>query len=217
MYMHARFIISYFCHCYLIEQIYMYRWSLIAGRLPGRTANDVKNYWFTKLRGKEETSDSQKKNKKKEEAKDMSSGGHDHVILKPKPRRFSKNSAWLRQRPMFAEEASTVQPELVDVPSAKEDGTEQLLGNGDNVRECRAPAQPCVGVGVANASQSENWTSLQEDSNMELVDEGDSSKGQDLNSSLMLPWNQEFIGTPNLDDYIWSDFSFQISLWYISF
>nr|QCH41132.1 MYB transcription factor 20 [Dimocarpus longan] len=28
------------------------RWSLIAGRLPGRTANDVKNYWNAQLRKK---------------------------------------------------------------------------------------------------------------------------------------------------------------------
>nr|CAD1856952.1 transcription factor [Fragaria vesca]CAD1856953.1 transcription factor [Fragaria vesca] len=28
------------------------RWSLIAGRLPGRTANDVKNYWNTYQRKK---------------------------------------------------------------------------------------------------------------------------------------------------------------------
>ncbi|XP_022011565.1 transcription factor MYB90 [Helianthus annuus] len=28
------------------------RWSLIAGRIPGRTANDVKNYWNTNLRSR---------------------------------------------------------------------------------------------------------------------------------------------------------------------
>ncbi|KAK2359455.1 hypothetical protein P8452_63667 [Trifolium repens] len=28
------------------------RWSLIAGRLPGRTSNDVKNYWNTNMRSK---------------------------------------------------------------------------------------------------------------------------------------------------------------------
>lgn len=41
----------------------MYRWSLIAGRLPGRTDNEVKNYWNTHLNkkcllGKRKTIDS---------------------------------------------------------------------------------------------------------------------------------------------------------------
>ncbi|CAL5412809.1 unnamed protein product [Camellia sinensis] len=34
------------------------RWSLIAGRIPGRTANDIKNYWNSCLSKKASTSDS---------------------------------------------------------------------------------------------------------------------------------------------------------------
>nr|AKP06190.1 MYB6 [Chrysanthemum x morifolium] len=55
------------------------RWSLIAGRIPGRTANDVKNYWNTHIRPRS--------NKQDNEAKDITTAV---TVIKPQPRILSK-------------------------------------------------------------------------------------------------------------------------------
>ncbi|KAH0996321.1 hypothetical protein GBA52_020185 [Prunus armeniaca] len=57
-------------------------WSLIAGRLPGRTSNHVKNYWSTRLR----------KNKSSRAENDKTLETTKTVILRPQPRTFSKKS-----------------------------------------------------------------------------------------------------------------------------
>ncbi|KAL6286816.1 hypothetical protein ACE6H2_011206 [Prunus campanulata] len=58
------------------------RWSLIAQRLPGRTANDVKNYWNTRLRM--DYSLKKMKDKSQETIKT--------IIIRPQPRSFTKSS-----------------------------------------------------------------------------------------------------------------------------
>nr|URY19011.1 MYB protein [Zanthoxylum bungeanum] len=67
------------------------RWSLIAGRLPGRTANGVKNYYNTHLSKKVDKSCNNNKNlkAKAEKAEKIN-------IIKPRPRKFAKNSPWLK-------------------------------------------------------------------------------------------------------------------------
>ncbi|KAL4583109.1 hypothetical protein LXL04_007673 [Taraxacum kok-saghyz] len=59
------------------------RWSLIAGRLSGRTANDVKNYWNTHIL-------SRSKQRKKEPNEGESSQHTRTTIIKPIPRTISK-------------------------------------------------------------------------------------------------------------------------------
>jgi hypothetical protein len=76
---HFSYIFIYFC-----------RWSLIAGRLPGRTANDVKNYWNTYVRKKEFSC-----------IKDVKEKAQDIVKvnpIKPRPRTVSKNFTWLCEK-----------------------------------------------------------------------------------------------------------------------
>ncbi|KAL5810023.1 hypothetical protein ACOSQ4_026591 [Xanthoceras sorbifolium] len=65
------------------------QWSLIAGRLPGRTANDVKNYWNTNLRKKAVSS---KKDWKAMKTSSTSTQNTQKInVIKPQPRSFTKN------------------------------------------------------------------------------------------------------------------------------
>ncbi|KAK9052508.1 hypothetical protein SSX86_029137 [Deinandra increscens subsp. villosa] len=59
------------------------RWALIAGRIPGRTANDVKNYWNTHLK-------SRPKPQKKESIYGEPSEHTRVTVIKPQPQRISK-------------------------------------------------------------------------------------------------------------------------------
>nr|AUH28244.1 anthocyanin synthesis regulator 3 [Petunia x hybrida] len=59
------------------------RWSLIAGRIPGRTANDVKNYWNTHYRRK--LISLQRRGKKCRSAIKIT----ENTIVRPQPRSFS--------------------------------------------------------------------------------------------------------------------------------
>ncbi|XP_020256493.1 transcription factor MYB114-like [Asparagus officinalis] len=53
------------------------RWSLIAGRIPGRTANDIKNFWNSHLGKKTEAIDTKNKIR----------------VVKPQPRRVARSRA----------------------------------------------------------------------------------------------------------------------------
>ncbi|KDP31445.1 hypothetical protein JCGZ_11821 [Jatropha curcas] len=59
------------------------RWTLIAGRLPGRTANDVKNFWNTHMRKKLKPSSPH--------CEEDNEKGKTVKIIKPRPHKLSKN------------------------------------------------------------------------------------------------------------------------------
>nr|UXP87118.1 MYB transcription factor [Zinnia elegans] len=60
------------------------RWALIAGRIPGRTANDVKNYWNTHVRSR---------SKREKELNNHERSQQPMVpVIRPQPRTLSKKS-----------------------------------------------------------------------------------------------------------------------------
>ncbi|XP_020233289.1 transcription factor MYB90 [Cajanus cajan] len=76
------------------------RWSLIAGRLPGRTPNDVKNYWNTYIR-RRACSHKVVSNEKEEEIVKP------HEVIRPRARTISRASPWLRGTSVVREGAES--------------------------------------------------------------------------------------------------------------
>ncbi|KAI4389337.1 hypothetical protein MLD38_001572 [Melastoma candidum] len=64
------------------------RWSLIAGRIPGRTANDVKNYWNTRLARKILLENNKPRRRRTKRTARVE-------VIKPHPRTFSRSTSWL--------------------------------------------------------------------------------------------------------------------------
>ncbi|XP_068336259.1 transcription factor MYB1-like [Pyrus communis] len=111
------------------------RWSLIAGRLPGRTSNDVKNYWNTRLRIDSRVKTM--KNKFQETRKT--------VVIRPQPQKFIQSSYYLNSKePILdhiqsAEDLSTPSQTLSSTKNGN-DWWETLLEDEDTFKRIACPS-----------------------------------------------------------------------------
>ncbi|OMO95635.1 hypothetical protein COLO4_15747 [Corchorus olitorius] len=85
------------------HSIYLLLWSLIAGRIPGRTANDVKNYWNTHLLKKFKHSNSNQDLKQNLAHDQNPSDPNNNVqincninVIKPRPRTLCRQKSFVQ-------------------------------------------------------------------------------------------------------------------------
>ncbi|KAI3849506.1 hypothetical protein MKW92_006789 [Papaver armeniacum] len=82
-----------------VVYIYISVWSLIAGRVPGRTANDIKNFFNTHLNKKGSSKHSDSKNRQRKHRRPRPNIDDTHMavtkVLRPQPGIFSETSQWI--------------------------------------------------------------------------------------------------------------------------
>ncbi|XP_059296599.1 transcription factor MYB1-like [Lycium ferocissimum] len=115
------------------------RWSLIAGRLPGRTANDVKNYWNTHFQRKLTTRHRQ--DRKYNNTLKIT----ENTIVRPQPRTFSNttNVCWCSNKSITNNDESTKEIlNICEKPTTSIDEGVQwwtsLLENCNEIEEAKA-------------------------------------------------------------------------------
>lgn len=168
------------------------RWSLIAGRLPGRTANDVKNYWNTHLQRKLITVSQKQERKYNINAIKITK----NTILRPRPRTFSsaKNVSWCTNKSMMTN--------TVD----KHERNKEIVGT-----ICEKPTGETTSIddGV------QWWTSLLEDCN-EIEEEEAAVRRFEEENKLLPSLLQEETKSPPMQQGQsdgWDNFSVDIDLW----
>ncbi|CAL5366519.1 unnamed protein product [Camellia sinensis] len=77
------------------------RWSLIAGRLSGRTSNDVKNFWNTHMHKKMIAEREEERAQARKKPREYNN------IIKPQPRTFSGNLLFPRGKSVITENIQT--------------------------------------------------------------------------------------------------------------
>ncbi|KAJ0099198.1 hypothetical protein Patl1_21292 [Pistacia atlantica] len=122
------------------------RWSLIAARLPGRTSNDVKNYWNTHIQRKRVSNKKVVSHETTEVVKP--------IVIRPRPRSFSKSSPWLRKNNISALIDNVNNPSPAWQPQALEHDHkwwESLLNDKeDNGSGSTCPAPELEGEPITN-------------------------------------------------------------------
>ncbi|KAL5102062.1 hypothetical protein RYX36_006389 [Vicia faba] len=164
------------------------RWALIAARLPGRTSNDVKNYWHTHLHKKMNSRKSDEK-KEKEKHKETTKA---HEIIKPQPRIFSSHSRCLNVKlNNFVEPIETVSTKEVTVVKDRHD-KETMVKNqiGRDFVDALHPS-----LGNAPIPSAAWWDSL-----LNLGEQECSEKNGSCSSLPEENFNLEF---PEMDDFFW--------------